>query len=516
MKTLFSMKNILMCLASILSVTITAPAENSPEILGITADAAAVTFRLAGIPDSVYQAQASTNLLDWVNIGWASADTNGLFQCIDGDKYSYAQRFYRVRQSQLPSVTIASISDVHYMDPSLLIADGTAFQTYLAQDRKMLAQSKALLEAALAGISNARPKLLLVTGDLTKDGERVSHLAVSNYLWGLKLAGMKVFVCPGNHDVNNPQAMSFDGTNTTLVPSVSQNEFASIYAPFGFTDAIARDPHSLSYVVEPVPGLWILSMDSCRYDLNTGGVATTGGSFDDLRWNFITNQLAVARAQGKFVIGMEHHPIMEHFAGMQALFPEYVLTNYAAVNEAFANYGLKIVFTGHFHAQDIIQTNLAAGSLVDVETGSTVTYPSPYRIMSLATNGVLTVHSYPITNINYDLGGQDFPAFAKEFLQQGLLGLSTYMLTAPPYNVPLAQAQQLAPAMSEAFLAHYQGDENPLTVSPQTLGTIAYLQSQTTSFLDQFMAYELNAIFHDPPPSDNHLTINLVTDSVAP
>jgi 3',5'-cyclic AMP phosphodiesterase CpdA len=79
---------------------------------------------------------------------------------------------------------LGSVSDIHYMVPSLLAADGPAFQAYLAQDPKKLAQSQAILDSALNAISNAHPDIVRVSGDMTKDAELVSHR-----LWNLKTAG---------------------------------------------------------------------------------------------------------------------------------------------------------------------------------------------------------------------------------------------------------------------------------------------------------------------------------------
>jgi 2',3'-cyclic-nucleotide 2'-phosphodiesterase (5'-nucleotidase family)/3',5'-cyclic AMP phosphodiesterase CpdA len=486
-----------------------------PRIVSLTTDATTATLRFAAVAGFAYRVEASTNLTDWENLGWASEAAGGLFQFVDLDKHVYPRRFYRIVRVQLPAVRIASFSDPHYMHPGLLVADGPAFQTYLAQDRKLLAESAAILDAALLGISQAHPDIVLIPGDLTKDGELVSHQGFTNALQRLRAAGAKVFVCPGNHDVANPHAVAFDGATALPVPSVSPADFAAIYDDYGYGSALARDPASLSYVAEPVPGLWILSMDAARYDLNTPTEPHTGGYFDAARWNWITNQLAYARAQGKFVVGMVHHGVMEHYAGQKALFSDYVLDDYQTVREAFAAYGMKVVFTGHYHAQDIVKFASSRGTLFDVETGSLVTYPNPYRVMDLTGDGHLAVTSSQVTSINYDLGGLDFPTYAHAFLTNGLMGLSTYLLTQPPYNLPLPTAQFLAPAMTEAFASHYQGDEGSRPISPQTQAIIAFLQSQADP-LAQLMANALLAIFNDPAPADNNLTLHLLSGSTSP
>ena len=74
-------------------------------------------------------------------------------------------------------------------------------------------------------------------------------------------AGIKTFVIPGNHDVRNPSAKYFDGDETIPAEGVAAEEFASIYRDFGYGDDDLRDPNSLSYVCEPVPGLTLLALD---------------------------------------------------------------------------------------------------------------------------------------------------------------------------------------------------------------------------------------------------------------
>ena len=74
------------------------------------------------------------------------------------------------------TVKIAIISDLHVMAPELLVNEGSAFEEYLTRDRKMLRESTEILRTLVDNILEEKPQLTLVTGDLTKDGERASHL----------------------------------------------------------------------------------------------------------------------------------------------------------------------------------------------------------------------------------------------------------------------------------------------------------------------------------------------------
>lgn len=95
------------------------------------------------------------------------------------------------------------------------------------------------------------------------------------------------------------------------------------------------------------------------------------------------------------------------------------------------------------------------------------------------------------------------------------MGLSTAILMQPPYSLDQATAQMLAPAMTEAFASHYQGDEHTRPVSPQTQGIIAFLQGQGDP-LSLLMANALLGIFHDPTPVDNDVRLNLLSGSTNP
>ncbi|HET6487379.1 MAG TPA: metallophosphoesterase, partial [Spirochaetia bacterium] len=168
---------------------------------------------------------------------------------------------------EVPAVRFAVISDAHLYDTGLG-TDGSAFQDYLLNDRKLLVQSEEILVAAIQRIRSQDVSFVLITGDLTKDGERQDHLLMARELTALQKAGIKVYVVPGNHDIDNPHAMSYTAKGATPVASILPAEFAENYRDYGYGEAIARDPGSLSYVVEPVPGLWLLAIDSANYATN--------------------------------------------------------------------------------------------------------------------------------------------------------------------------------------------------------------------------------------------------------
>src|ERR1035437_6300052 len=164
------------------------------------------------------------------------------------------------------TVKFMIISDIHYFDPSLFTIPLNAyFQGYLAADRKLIVESSAILQNVLAVVQTEKPDFLLISGDLTKDGEKIDHQALAILFKALSDKGIKVLVIPGNHDVNNGASFSYLQSAQTKIDNISATDFASIYANCGYGNAVERDPNSLSYVSEPVNGVWILGIDACQY-----------------------------------------------------------------------------------------------------------------------------------------------------------------------------------------------------------------------------------------------------------
>jgi 3',5'-cyclic AMP phosphodiesterase CpdA len=402
----------------------------------------------------------------------------------------------------ISNLKIAVVSDIHYMDPSLLrnnAAQGQAFQNYLAQDPKLLEYSDPIFKTVLSKLKSEKPDILLIPGDLTKDGEKVCHEAMAGFLKRLEAQHIKIYVIPGNHDINNPEAARYDGDHAYPIPSVSDKEFSSIYADFGYKDAISRDPNSLSYVCQPFKGLWILGIDDCEYYDNTT-FAIVAGKIKPLTMTWILQRMAEARKRNITVLAMMHHGIMEHYTGQNQLDPGYVTDNWEANADAFISAGLKVMFTGHYHANDITLRNTNRKILYDIETGSLVTPPSPYRVIAFD-DCFLNINTKHVTSINAALpGGLDFVTYSNLFLSGHLDAYFNYILTNY-YSVPPDLSAFAAPLFRDAMMAHFAGDEK---ISPAEQANDDYVGQ-----LAPFLGSALQGIWTDLPPQDNKNFIRL-------
>lgn len=225
-------------------------------------------------------------------------------------------------KSSQAKLKIAVISDLHYMSPALLPANPETdyyFQMYLALDPKLIALSDPILRQAIAELKMVKPDILLIPGDMTKDGELANHQVVAGLLHELAAMNVKIFVVPGNHDINNSDALDFSTTPLpTLATHTSVDDFTSVYGDFGFDNAIYKDENSLSYIAEVNEKLWILGIDACRYEDNESGESPiTAGRIKEETMAWIEDKMVEARENGIEVLALMHHGILQHYYGQE-------------------------------------------------------------------------------------------------------------------------------------------------------------------------------------------------------
>lgn len=351
------------------------------------------------------------------------------------------------------NLRIAVMSDLHYLSPDM-IADTEDFEHAFNSDRKLLKESSSVLHEMLERVRADKPDILLVSGDLTKDGEQECHAALAKQLQQLQqdVPGLKIYVINGNHDIRNYNAKNFNTADGKAVPATrtEPEDFKQIYdfvysdptVIATFTPAEGNKAGGLSYVARPVEGLTIIAMDTCRYssDNTSNGDdehETSGAISADLE-KWVIEQTAAAKARGDLVIGLEHHGLVPHFDMQPTILPMYLVNGYERIAQEYADAGMSVVFTGHMHAVDIAAMTTAAGNtFYDIETGSALTYPCPVRFVDLRrstvggeTNTYMSVstkthigpihYTDPATGVAYVI--DDLTEYAREF------GFTTAML----------------------------------------------------------------------------------------
>ena len=284
---------------------------------------------------------------------------------------------------------IVVLSDPHVMAPELLVSEGEAWTNYLSGQRKMVDYSQTLFDEMVAKIKDEiKPDLVLISGDLTKDGEQLSHTYVISKLDELREVGIQTLVIPGNHDRGaNADAVLYDGATTSPVEVATDGWFATQYANYGYGSTSERESTSLTYACEPIEGLVVIGIDS-----------GTDGTLSSATLDWIVGKASAAQGSGKRVIAMMHHPLIPHFTGVDNFVETAVVSNYETVRNTLADAGIRVVFTGHFHTSDIAMDKNAdlSREIYDVTTGSLISYPCDYREVTLSDDlselGITTGH----------------------------------------------------------------------------------------------------------------------------
>lgn len=340
------------------------------------------------------------------------------------------------------TLKICVISDTHYY-PLTYVSDCEDYQTYVNGDPKMLAESGSVLDSAVEMIEKDQPDIVLVSGDLTKDGEKKGHQEFAAEMQQIEdQTDAEVFVINGNHDIYNYlDACTFENGKKENTETVTPAEFKEIYANFGYngefdaeyyTPPQGKQAGGLSYAAS-FGNYMILALDSGMYSPDATGMETnehiTAGRVDEDLLVWAVDQIQKAEAEGKTVIGLMHHGLVPHFDMEDEVLSEYVVENWEETATTLADAGLRYIFTGHMHANDIAEyTTVNGNHLTDVETGSLSSWGSPVRSVTFSkgeklndgtsrTRETFTVSSESIKSIVFN--GEvieDFPAYTMDKL----------------------------------------------------------------------------------------------------
>ena len=361
---------------------------------------------------------------------------------------------YYLEQKDSPKTKIVVLSDPHVMTPELLVSNGYAWTKYMNGQRKMVDYSQALFDEMVIRLKDEiKPDLVLITGDLTKDGERLSHEYVKGKLDELRASGIRTLVIPGNHDRGGSiDAVVYDNILTYPAEVATDEWFATQYADYGYGESSEREATTLTYACEPVSNLVVIGIDS--------GIEGTL-SAQTLSW--VVDKAKAATASGKRVIAMMHHPLIPHVTNAESLVPTYVVSNHDHIRNALIDAGIKVIFTGHFHTSDIAKdyNDEITKEIFDVNTGSLISYPCDYREVTISDDlmqlNLTTGHITSLTSddkFNSDLSKARLHSSVKKMVKEKMeakAGIAAKLMAAT--------IESMATLVADAFIVHAEGNE---------------------------------------------------------
>ncbi len=288
------------------------------------------------------------------------------------------------------TLKIIHATDIHYISPKL--TDNGSYFTAMVEnsDGKVMLAIEALADAFVTQVLAEAPDVLVLSGDLTFNGARDSHLDFIEKLRVLTDAGIAVYVMPGNHDLNCLYAASFAGDTYTLVDSITAEDFRTLYADFGYAGETVLSAHadSLSYMAQVGDTQALLFVD-------VNASAIPGVLSDDtLAW--AEQQLIAAKTAGLQVIAVSHQNLLDH---NDMLTYGYTIVKVAPLLALYEQYGVLCNLSGHVHMQHIATSE---GGIADIATGALSVYANQYGVLSWGGDAL----SYQTTPIEMPLWGE--------------------------------------------------------------------------------------------------------------
>lgn len=280
---------------------------------------------------------------------------------------------------------------------------------HASPDGLMPSESFAILTAFMEKAKKENSDFLLLGGDLADGGIKSTHEEIVAMLKNFEATtGKKVFVVPGNHD---------------LYATTSQ-EFVSLYNDFGYGEAIAKDSSSNSYVVELKGNYRLIVIDSVN-----PGESEQGMTAERVAW--VKSQCEKAKADGKYLVAAMHHNFIDRVSAAAFIHKDDSVGNSLGLGDILADNGVKYLFTGHSHNQDVTAFQSEKGNtMYEVVTGALTAYPTPYRVVSFGTQVNIETKNIDkidaslvpdgISNKAYNLMTTDFAKYVQSYFKAGI------------------------------------------------------------------------------------------------
>jgi len=267
--------------------------------------------------------------------------------------------------AEAEELVIAVANDLHYnLKASKTVTKRNSIDedfAHIGSSGRLVNESVAIISAFLDSVGNSDSEYLFIPGDFTETGSEEESLLFAAMLSEFESKyGKQVYVTPGNHDLYD----------------LTVDEFRTVFAQFGYDEAIEKDTLSASYTADLSDGYRLIAIDSCEAGKSPYG-------FNDARMEWVKAQAEKAQADGKKLIAMMHHNLLEHFVlGTKIHSGAIITSGNSAYAEEFAKAGIKYVFTGHTHDHDIASYTAADGTVIyDVVTASLTGPECPYRVV---------------------------------------------------------------------------------------------------------------------------------------
>ncbi len=273
------------------------------------------------------------------------------------------------------SLKIIVASDLHYFLKDYYQDCEWFEESMLYGDGKMVTYGDEIVNAFIKAVIKEKPDIVLLTGDLTFNGEIGSHQQLAQLLTQITKQNIPVAVIPGNHDIDNIYTKGYGQDDYFDVDNIDAQTFREIYHNLGYQLASATHAGSLSYRIDLNDDYVLLMMDSNAHEL-TKMTLGAGGFFTDSTMQWLKQQLSDIQSQGKIPLVAMHHNLAIH---NELLNEGYTIQDHESIAELFAEYHVPFVLSGHIHCQNIREIQ----GIYDIASSSLLDAPLQYGIIEL-------------------------------------------------------------------------------------------------------------------------------------
>ncbi len=410
---------------------------------------------------------------------------------------------------------VTSLKAMVLSDPqvlaSSLISNTFEYQKSYRNSRIALTESQGIFDAKIKEIEDAKPDVLLVTGDLTFNGELASHQYVASKLLEAKTEIQKtnpdfrIALVPGEDDINNSSAKSYSDAVTESQLTTLDN-FKKIYSSVIYSDATTSfvnsdsQAGSLSYTLDLKNNYTLIMMDDCRYssDNQMTSLKEGKGIITDKELSYVKTQISNARNKGNAVIGLTHHSLIPH-SDYDNLISYEMMTSHSSISTSLIRAGMSVVFTGHKGINDVSSLTTSYGSLYDICSTSGVSYSGDTRTVdfthtysysksaeSLSFNSSIS----STTNVSYldadkeTKAIEDLSSYLKTQGTFSLTSINTYIKQAP-YNYLYSCLPDLEP----------DSEDKQKKTLKEVLADKGYTASKINSLLQENVGTPLSPLY---------------------
>ena len=266
-------------------------------------------------------------------------------------------------------------SDLHYFLKDYYQDCDWFEEAMLYGDGKMVTYGDEIVDAFIDAVLQEKPELVILTGDLSFNGEKGSHQQLAQKLSQLKNHDIQVAVIPGNHDIDNIYTKGYGKDDYFDVENIDAKAFQDIYQDLGYHLAVLKHDESLSYRIDLNEDYSLLMMDSNAHEL-TKMTLGAGGFFTDSTMQWLEEQLQDIQKQKKIPLIAMHHNLAIH---NELLNNGYTINDHEKIAKLFSQYHVPFVLSGHIHCQNIKTIQ----GIYDIASSSLLDAPLQYGIIEL-------------------------------------------------------------------------------------------------------------------------------------